>query len=761
MDFKKAKADHISFIILFATIGLLPIFSLPFLGVAGEMSKSALLALGVALSLVAWIWGGFQEKKISFPRSLVLAAALVLAGVMTAAALASDTIGAAFWGTGLEVGTAGMMLVLLVLLFLCTIHFQDKKRVLWLALVLGGGFALAALLQIGHLVFASAPIFQNIAPTANVIGKWNDFALFSGLTALVALFVLHYRTVSRRMKIAISTLLASALFFMLLANFLAVWIIFGLAAIAICIQSMQARKKLLKKEARVAGKPPFPLLPCLLGGFTILFIAGNAFVGSFLPTHLHALSLEVRPSFGSTLSVITQSFRHDPLFGIGPNAFSNAWSMYKPASVLTSQFWNTDFTAGFGTVPTYFVTAGLLGGLAWLLLLAAFAYQAVTARIQTIKDADTRLLIGSAIIAAAYLWIMMIVYVPNVTIVALLFAMMGILVALLAGKKVIPLFSFSFDALSSGKTILIRSAGVLAMLAILAISMVSFRQLAAAGHYNRALGAESLDGAISHLSRAVEIRPTDLYYRSFAKMEMQQAEDLLTANASAIDTVKARVIELFASAEENALRATEYDKNKYLNWLVLGDFYRTVAPLGAPDAYLKAETAYQKMLFVAGPNPAVHVPFAYLNLSRGMVEEAKAHLGYALSLKPDYTEVSFLLAKIDRDAGDLAGAIAEIEKAAELNPSSFAAFFNLGILKYDHDDYTGAADAFEHAVLLDPENLDARYFLGLSYDRAGRKQDAITQFELILKTNPDNQEIKEGIARMKAGKNVLEKDSAQ
>ncbi len=754
MDFKKAKADHVSFIILFATIGLLPIFSLPFLGIAQEMSKSLLLVLGVGLSLIIWIWARIQEKKVSLPKSLVLAATLVLAAAMAAAALASGTIGATFWGTGLEVGTAGMTLVLAALLFLCTVHFQEKKRILQLALALGAGFVLAALLQISHLIFSSAPLFQGISVTANIIGKWNDFALFAGLVALVSLLAVQYAALSRRMKVLGYIFLVVSLFFMLLANFLAVWIVFGLAVIAICIQSLRARSKLLKKGT--PGAPSFPLLPVVLGAFAILFVAGNAFVGSFLPTHLHALSLEVRPSFGSTMSIIGESIRHDPVFGIGPNAFSNAWSMYKPTSVLSSQFWNTDFTAGFGSMPSYFVTAGILGGLAWLLLLATFVRQAVAARIFMIKDAATRLLAGATFTAAAYLWAMMIVYVPNVTIAALAFALTGIFVALLAGRKIIPFLSFSYASLASRKIIL--SIGILASLAIFVFGTLSFRQVASAWHYNRAQEAQSLDAAISHLSRAIEIRPNDLYYRSLAKIQLQKAQDIVGANTSSIDAVKDQVLDLFNKAEQNALHATEYDKNKYLNWLTLGDFYRTVAPLGAPDAYLKAETAYQKMLFVAGPNPAVHIPIAYLNLSRGMVEEAKGTLIYTLSLKPDYTEASFLLAKIDRDSGDLAGAIAEIEKAAQLSPSNLAVFFNLGILKYDQTDYDGAADAFERATMLDPENLDAKYFLGLSYDLAGRKQDAIAQFELILEANPDNQQIKDSIARMKAGKSALEKE---
>ena len=79
-------------------------------------------------------------------------------------------------------------------------------------------------------------------------------------------------------------------------------------------------------------------------------------------------------------------------------------------------------------------------------------------------------------------------------------------------------------------------------------------------------------------------------------------------------------------------------------------------------------------------------------------------------------------------------------------------FFQLGFLHYNDRNWAEAIKAFESAVQLEPQYANAKYFLGLSYDRVGRENDAISQFENLVATNPDNQEVKFILENLKAGK---------
>src|SRR6185369_9778098 len=103
----------------------------------------------------------------------------------------------------------------------------------------------------------------------------------------------------------------------------------------------------------------FPSLPLICATIAMFFVLANGLVGSFVPTKLHLLSLEVRPSFTTTATVAAHTLATHPLFGVGPDKFARAWVLYRPASVLASQFWNTDFDTGFGFIPSLFVTSGI------------------------------------------------------------------------------------------------------------------------------------------------------------------------------------------------------------------------------------------------------------------------------------------------------------------------------------------------------------------------------------------------------------------
>ena len=72
-------------------------------------------------------------------------------------------------------------------------------------------------------------------------------------------------------------------------------------------------------------------------------------------------------------------------------------------------------------------------------------------------------------------------------------------------------------------------------------------------------------------------------------------------------------------------------------------------------------------------------------------------------------------------------------------------FFRIGTLRYDNSDYTGAVSAFEKAVILDNNYLNARYLLGQSYQKIGRKNDALMQYQILNKISPSDVNVKKAI----------------
>jgi hypothetical protein len=89
---------------------------------------------------------------------------------------------------------------------------------------------------------------------------------------------------------------------------------------------------------------------------SLLFFMSAGFVGSFIPNRLQISNTEISPSFGATMSITKGVLSKHPLFGIGPNRFGEAWSMYKSESINNTQFWDVSFDSGSGLLPTLTAT---------------------------------------------------------------------------------------------------------------------------------------------------------------------------------------------------------------------------------------------------------------------------------------------------------------------------------------------------------------------------------------------------------------------
>ena len=81
-------------------------------------------------------------------------------------------------------------------------------------------------------------------------------------------------------------------------------------------------------------------------------------------------------------------------------------------------------------------------------------------------------------------------------------------------------------------------------------------------------------------------------------------------------------------------------------------------------------------------------------------------------------------------------------------------------MKYSNKDYVGAVDALTKATTIVPNYANAQYFLGLSLESLKRHDEAIVQFENLVKTNPDNQEVQSILANLKANKDPFYKSPA-
>lgn len=87
----------------------------------------------------------------------------------------------------------------------------------------------------------------------------------------------------------------------------------------------------------------------------------------------------------------------------------------------------------------------------------------------------------------------------------------------------------------------------------------------------------------------------------------------------------------------------------------------------------------------------------------------------------------------------LPNTIENYQAAVNANPNSAEAYSNLGWGYYGQRKYEDSIKAFRQALSLERNLTDAHYGLALAMKEAGAGQDAVTEFEAVIKLAPQDQ----------------------
>ena len=117
--------------------------------------------------------------------------------------------------------------------------------------------------------------------------------------------------------------------------------------------------------------------------------------------------------------------------------------------------------------------------------------------------------------------------------------------------------------------------------------------------------------------------------------------------------------------------------------------------------------------------------------------EAAAHLREALELSPGDSRALYYRALLERNEGDLDGAIADLRLVAQAFPRSRDAHRELGFSLYQQRKYQEARTEYEIVQSIDPDDLAAHYILAIVYRRLGDKAKAAEQAAIFADQKDD------------------------
>ena len=117
--------------------------------------------------------------------------------------------------------------------------------------------------------------------------------------------------------------------------------------------------------------------------------------------------------------------------------------------------------------------------------------------------------------------------------------------------------------------------------------------------------------------------------------------------------------------------------------------------------------------------------------------EARGNLAKALKLAPTSARAMFYRALVERNEGDLDGAIADFEAVVKAFPQSRDAHRELGFSYYQQHKYELARAEYEQVQGIDPDDLAAHYNLSILYRRLGLKDKASQQAAMFADQKDD------------------------
>ncbi len=767
------KLHSIAQYIIVGLFGILPILFVPYAEFSLPFTKTAVAVAAVLIALTLYSFAVLRSGtfRVSLPLPVVAMWLLVINA--TASAFLSGDVRGSFFGDFFEPQTV-VFLAIMALTTTVTLHVMtDKRRVYSMYLVLALSTLVLSLFHFIRLFFGANVLGFGIFNGNQVltpVGTWNDLAIFFGLTILLAIVALEQLSLKRNGKALFVIVSMLSLGLLAVINFSPVWYILLVVSLIVLVYSLARDRMTPEWLQGTAVDRQLSAASLSIAGIVFItsfvFIAGGAIIGGKLSAHTGVSYVEVRPSLQATAGIMRDTLKTDPLFGVGPNKFVNAWRLHRDASLNTTLFWNTDFLAGVGYIPTFFVTTGIIGGLLWILFLVFFLMSGIRMLLGAVSPDRTWYFIGtSAFVAGLYVWGLSVIYVPGAMLLLMASLCTGIV---LAARNALEPHRERTIAMTGNR----RSGFILVSLVMLVVIgamsglYTTGQQYASAFMFSQSERAVQRGDIATAKAKAVDagvLSNNDRYLRRGAEIEYAELIQVIQVLNLPGDTpgLETRFRDALRNSITDAGRATAIDGTDADNWSILGAIFTAVVPYKIEGAADRAREALEKARALDPQNPVRTLMLARLAFANGKVDDARNLMNDAIRQKPDYVDAAFMLSQLEIAAGNVDGAINSTIRIIQLEPQNPARYFQLGVLELSKQDIEKGVVALQVAIQLDPQYANAHYYLAFAYDKLGRTAEARAELLKVLATNPGNADVAKLISRLDNGEKISAGTPAQ
>lgn len=761
---KRFPLEAVSVWAMVLSVPLAAVFFIPSETIPMISTKVALLVYGTLVAFIFFALSRLFKGSLALPPLFLIGTLWLIPIAYVLSTLFSGVpFATALFGVELETDTLGFMLLLASITTVAALTLRTETHYKRFFFV--GGIALG-LIVLAQVVFvALAKVFPDLSAANNLVGAYADMSMVVGAGLVLVLLALRMMRFSNSMRVALFAVVAIGLLILIVANLTVVWALIALFAGALFVESVTTHRTPDPSVQTVPAhksKHHFVVsLLCLIVAVFFLFFGANQNTGEGIANNVAVAFginiIDVRPSWQSTIMVGSHTLAASPLFGSGPTTFSQEWLQFKDRALNDTVFWNVDFNAGIGHIPTSFITTGVIGALAWLFFLGVFLIIGI--RTLLFRLPEGRLFrytsIGSYL-GALYVFALAFLATPGPMVLALGFVLLGIFVSTLryAKGRDEHLITFSQSPRLGFVLVFVLTLLLLGALAVAYIVTERYISNVRFVEANAALVSENYELAQAKNTQSLALAPSERAHRLASVIGIQQMR--LIANAT--DLPQAQAQEQFQAALsrslESALAATRLGPEDYQNWTALGNVYQSVASLDIEGAYQGAKDSYEKAMALNPTSPVLPYVLAQLELNQDNLEAAETHALASVNLKRDYIPAILFLAQLEIRLGKAAEALQAAEAAAYFAPNDPAVLLQVGLLRSGTGDIAGSITALSRAIELNPQYANARFFLAAMYARQGNYEAAVAELRTIASFSPENAEsVAADLKALEEGKN--------
>ncbi len=727
--------------IVFGALFLIPLFFLPFTRDILNTPKIMILVVTTLLGLFFWCWQMILQKSITLRIISSQSFFLFFLASILLSALFSTIPSVSFLGkTSTFVHSITFFYAAVGLGWLMLQTITTKKLWIWSTNIMLLSSTISSLL----FLLNSIPAIANVLPDTLTHLMSQQIGVFAILLATMSTLalgrIMHCGTgkISLILAWVSMCITTSTVFHIGFTSGLLTLIVGMIATVVVGMRLVDVHRSFILSTA-------FGLFLASLG---ILFFGTPSFIRAETPTEI---SLGARPSIYIAQETITDSMKQF-ILGSGIGTFSYAFSLYKPISYnVGNPIWNIRMERAWNTPLELLTEVGLLGSIAFLLLLCVLLGTSISYILQKTTHADsserdtyerqlaasfvfpffsalTALTVGMFITSfdavAWWLWFVLI---------ALVY--IGMSLQTNAHTKIV----HRNVSVSPEYSIASSFALLLLLSTLMIVCVFGIRMYRAEIVYTQAVQAKTLADIETFNERAIALRPTyPPYLTSLAGVYMSKAIEMSNTSSTAPQSLT-----YIGNALNVAKRATELWKNDVSTWETIGIMYQTTIPI-TEEAATWAIDAYQKAIALEPNNPSLHWRLGIVYAQQKNREESKKSLKKAIEVKPDFVQAYIDLSAVLEQEEKIDDAIALFQPLFPVIQNSPDVLFILGRLFYNRDkegDIDRAIQLWQRATTIAPEYSNALYALGLAYEKKGETAEAVALFRKVRELNPDNPDI--------------------